>query len=160
MSTIPLVISHVGLAAFFRDNLPWLFSSGDGTFGEVSWKSASPLTDVFWVWISRSKMQCKNEMPVKTHIVCIWGIVLGCKHLNRMAILQGSRNRAATRKEKFNCSMEEGQAIVIIKNRLAKVCKIIKNHCSSSVIFTAWGKRSTCTNCGYCQQVMIPGSIT
>lgn len=102
MSIIPLVISHVGLAAFFRDNLLGLFLSVDGTCGEVSWKSASPLTDVFWVWISGSEMQCRNEMPVKTHIVCIWGIVLGCKHLNSMGILQGSRNRAATRKEKFN----------------------------------------------------------
>lgn len=103
MSTIPLAIPHVGLAASSRDNLLWLFLSGDGTSGEVSWKSASPLTDVFWVWISGSEMQCRNEMTVNNHIECIWGIVPGCKHLlNRMGILHGSRNRAATRKEKFN----------------------------------------------------------
>lgn len=47
-------------------------------------------------------LKCNREMPVKTHIEHTWDIILGCKHLNSMGILQGSRNRAATRKEKFN----------------------------------------------------------
>lgn len=36
--------------------------------------------------------------------------------------------------------MEEEQTIVIIKNRLTKVCKTIKNHCSSSVNFHSMRK--------------------
>lgn len=125
MSTIPLVISNVGVAAFFRDNPLWLLLSGDDTCGEVSWKSASPPTDVFWVWISGSEMQCRNEMPVKTHIVCIWGIVLGCKHLNSMGILQGSRNRAAIRKEKLNSRYGRR---VSHSNYKKQACKSLQNN--------------------------------
>lgn len=83
------------------------------------------------------------EMPVNTH-VCVSYLRHG---------------KTAYRALSWNTNIFQ-TAWEVIKNRLAKVCKIIKNHCTSPVIYTARGKVDCVYNCGYWQQVVIPGTNT